>query len=320
MKFFKGLLCFLMVSTMTLAAPLKVGLILAMGGLGDKSFNDSAYAGLVQAQKDFDIEVKYVEPNTWMEDAFFLEEYSDNGFDLVIATSYTAQDAMEDISSKFPDTKYAIVDTVAKQGENIASLVFDEAEGSFLVGAIAAQMSKNGKVGFIGAVDIPLINRFRNGYEQGAKYINPNIEVVTTYIGGDAPFSDAMKGKEHAISLANQGIDVIYHASGNTGIGVMEGVEEMGIYGIGVDCDQDELVKGKVLTSMLKNVNHAVYKVIEDTVNGNFKGDIYSFGLKENGVGTTEFKYTKDVIGEENIEQIEKIKEDIIAGKIKVEK
>ena len=318
MKKINGIIMFLLLSVTILAAPLKVGLILAMGGLGDKSFNDSAYAGLLKAQNDFDIEVKYVEPNSWMEDAYFLEEYSQNGFDLIIATSYTAQDAMEDISSKFPNTKYAIVDTRAKEGANIASLVFDESEGSFLVGAIAAKMSKTGKVGFIGALDIPLINRFKSGYEQGAKYVNPNISVITTYVGGDAPFSDPLKGKEHAYSLANQGVDVIYHASGNTGIGILEGVKEKGIYGIGVDCDQDDIVKGQVLTSMLKNVNNAIYKVIQDTVNGEFKGQVYNFGLKENGVGTTDFKYTRQIIGSENINFVENLKADIISGKIKV--
>lgn len=318
MKKINGIILFLLLSVTILAAPLKVGLILAMGGLGDKSFNDSAYAGLLKAQKDFNIEVKYVEPNSWMEDAYFLEEYSQNGFDLIIATSYTAQDAMEDISSKFPNIKYAIVDTRAKEGANIASLVFDESEGSFLVGAIAAKMSKTGKVGFIGALDIPLINRFKSGYEQGAKYVNPDISVITTYVGGDAPFSDPLKGKEHAYSLANQGVDVIYHASGNTGIGILEGVKEKGIYGIGVDCDQDDIVKGQVLTSMLKNVNNAIYKVIEDTVNGEFKGQVYNFGLKENGVGTTDFKYTRQIIGSENINFVENLKADIISGKIKV--
>lgn len=318
MKKINGIILFLLLSVTILAAPLKVGLILAMGGLGDKSFNDSAYAGLLKAQKDFNIEVKYVEPNSWMEDAYFLEEYSQNGFDLIIATSYTAQDAMEDISSKFSNIKYAIVDTRAKEGANIASLVFDESEGSFLVGAIAAKMSKTGKVGFIGALDIPLINRFKSGYEQGAKYVNPDISVITTYVGGDAPFSDPLKGKEHAYSLANQGVDVIYHASGNTGIGILEGVKEKGIYGIGVDCDQDDIVKGQVLTSMLKNVNNAIYKIIEDTVNGEFKGQVYNFGLKENGVGTTDFKYTKEIVGIDNIEFVENLKENIISGKIKV--
>ena len=116
-------------------------------------------------------------------------------------------------------------------------------------------MSRTGKVGIIGALDIPLINRFKSEYEQGAKYVNPDSSVITAYVGGDAAFSDPLKGKEHAYSLANQGVDVIYHASGNTGIGILEGVKEKGIYGIGVDCDQDDIVKGQILTSMLKNVD-----------------------------------------------------------------
>lgn len=316
MKYLKFVMIFIIASVVSLGAPLKVGLILAMGGLGDKSFNDSSYAGLMKAKSDFNIEVKYVEPNSWSEDSYYLKEFSENGYDLVIATSYTAQNAMEEINKQYPNVKYAIIDTSAKEGENIASLIFNEAEGSFLVGALAAQMSKTGKVGFVGGVDIPLINRFKDGYEQGAKYINPNIQVLSTYIGGDAPFSDPVKGKEHALSLANQGVDVIYHASGNTGVGVMEGVKEKGIYGIGVDSDQDNMLEGKILTSMMKNVNNAVYKIIEDTINGKFQGKVYTFGLKENGVGTTEFKYTKELIGQKNINKIKMIKQDIIDGKI----
>lgn len=315
-KLFKTTILFLLLSMTILGKPIKVGLILAMGGLGDKSFNDSAYAGLVQAKKDFNIETKYVEPNSWMEDGYYLEEYSDNGYDLIIATSYTALDAMETISKKFPNTKYAIIDTKATEGKNMASLVFNEEEGSFLVGALAGKMTKTNKVGFIGALDIPLINSFKNGYTKGAKYANENVEVISTYIDGDAPFSDPIKGKEHAISLSNQNVDIIYHASGNTGTGIMDGVKAKNIYGIGVDCDQDNLVPGQILTSMLKNVNHAVYKIIEDTVNGNFQGKVYTFGLKENGVGTTDFKYTKNIIGKENIEYIQNLKNKIINNEI----
>lgn len=309
---------FFLLSALTYTAPIKVGLLLSMGGLGDKSFNDSAYRGLMRAKKDFDIEVKYVEPSSWLEDGVFLEEYSQNGFDLIIATSYTALDAMEEIATKFPNTKYAIVDAEAKEGNNIASLVFDEAEGSFLVGVIAAQMSKSGKIGFIGAEDIPLINTFKIGYEQGAKYINPNIIIQSTYIGGDAPYSDPIRGQEHAISLANQGVDVIYHAAGNTGIGVFQTVKEKNIYGIGVDSDQDDIVKGKILTSMLKNVDNAVYSIIKETVENKFEGNIHKFGLKENGVGTTEYLYTKEIIGSKNIELVKELKEKIIKGEIEV--
>lgn len=288
-----------------------------MGGLGDKSFNDSAYAGLQRGEKDFSIKTKYVEPNSWADNGSFINEFVDNGYDLIIATSYTAQEAMEEIAKKNPKVKFAIVDSEAS-GDNIASLVFNEEEGSFLVGAVAAMMSKNEKIGFIGGGDIPLINNFRRGYEAGAKYINPNMKFYASYIGGDSPFSDPFKGKEQSISMINQGVDVIYHAAGNTGNGVMEAIKINSAYGIGVDSNQDHMVPGKVLTSMMKNVDNAVYDIIAETAKGKFKGGIHYYGIKENGVGTTDFKYTKDIIGKENLAKVEEIRKAILAGTIQI--
>ena len=310
---------FFSLSNFNYGKEIKVGLLLSMGGLGDKSFNDSAYNGLLRAEKYFPIKVKYVEPSSWSEDAIFLNEFVENNFDLIIATSYTAQDAMEEIATKFPKIKFAIIDTEAK-GDNISSLLFKEEEGSFLVGSIAGMMSKTKKIGFIGALDIPLINNFKKGYEQGAKYINPNIQILTSYIGGDFPYSDPIKGKEHSISMIKQNVDVIYHASGNTGNGIMEAIKEYDIYAIGVDSNQDDIVPGKVLTSMLKNVDNAIYDLISDTVNNKFVGGPRYFGIKENGVGTTDFKYTNEVIGKDNLNKLEGIKTDIINNKIKVKK
>lgn len=303
-------------STAMAKAPLRVGLILAMGGLGDKSFNDSAYRGLIKAEEEFGITIKYVEPSSWAEDATFITEFAENDYDLVIATSYTAQDSMTELSTYYPNTKFAIVDTTIEGRPNVASLVFKEEEGSFLVGALGAMMSNNDSVGFIGAIDIPLINNFYRGYKQGAEYINSNINTTAVYIGGDLPFSDPVKGKEATYSLSNQGVDVVYHASGNTGVGIMEAIKEKGIYGIGVDSSQDDLVKGQILTSMLKNVDNAVYTVIKDAVEGNFEGKEYRFGLAENGVGTTDFPYTREIIGEKNINRLEEIKSKIINGEI----
>lgn len=316
-KILSVFMIFMALCTTVFSKELKVGLILAMGGLGDKSFNDSAYAGLKRAEKEFHIKGKYVEPNSWADDASFINEFVDNGYDLVIATSYTAQEAMEEIAKRNPEVKFAIVDTEAA-GDNVASLVFNEEEGSFVVGAVAALMSRNGKIGFIGGLDIPLINNFRKGYDAGARYINPNIRLYTSYIGGDSPFSDPLKGKEQAISMIKQGVDVIYHASGNTGNGILEAVKDHDVYGIGVDSDQDYVVPGKVLTSMLKKVDNAVYDIIAETVAGKFKGGIHYYGIRENGVGTTDFQYTEELIGKEKLEKIEQIKRDILSGKIKV--
>ena len=211
MKKFLGVLLtsLLLITSTAFAKPIKVGLILAMGGLGDKSFNDSAYRGLKRAENDFDIEIKYVEPSSWAEDHIFITEFAENDYDLVIATSYTAQDAMTELADVYPDTKFAIVDTTIEGKSNVASLVFKEEEGSFLVGAVAAMMSKNNSIGFIGGVDIPLINNFRRGYEQGARYIKPDIDTTGVYIGGGSPFNDPVKGKETTFSLAKQGVDVV---------------------------------------------------------------------------------------------------------------
>ncbi|MGL6063579.1 MAG: BMP family lipoprotein [Fusobacteriaceae bacterium] len=306
-------------SSVNYAKEIKVGLLLSMGGLGDKSFNDSAYAGLLRAEKDFKIKTKYIEPSSWSEDAMFLNEFVENDFDLIIATSYTTQDALEEIAIKYPKIKFAIIDTEAK-GDNIASLMFKEEEGSFLVGALAGMMSKSKKIGFIGAADIPLINNFKKGYEQGALYIDPSIKILTPYIGGDSPYSDPIKGKEHSISMIKQNVDIIYHATGNTGNGIMEAIKEYNIYAIGVDSNQDEIVPGKVLTSMLKNIDNVIYDLISDTVNNKFVGGVHYFGIKENGVGTTDFKYTSEIIGKENLNKLERIKDDISNNKIKVKK
>ncbi|MGL5123003.1 MAG: BMP family lipoprotein [Fusobacteriaceae bacterium] len=316
-KFIGIFIMFFSLSTFNYGKEIKVGLLLSMGGLGDKSFNDSAYSGLLRAQKDFKIKTKYIEPSSWSEDAMFLNEFVENDFDLIIATSYTTQDALEEIAIKHPKIKFAIIDTEAK-GENIASLLFKEEEGSFLVGALAGMMSKNKKIGFIGAADIPLINNFKKGYEQGAKYIDPSIKILTSYIGGESPYSDPIKGKENAISMIKQDVDIIYHASGNTGNGIMEAIKEYNIYAIGVDSNQDDMVPGKVLTSMIKNIDNVIYNLISDTINDKFVGGVHYFGTKEKGVGTTDFKYTAEIIGKKNLDKLEQIKNAINSNKIKV--
>lgn len=317
-KFFSTLFLSIFISLTSFAIPIKVGLILTMGGLGDKSFNDSAYNGLLRAKQDFGIDAKFVEPSNWSEDAMFIKEFIDNEYDLIIATSYTAKEAIENFSKKYPNQKFAIIDAEAI-GSNVASLVFSADEGSFLVGVLAAQMSKTGKIGFIGGNDIPLINEFKQGYEAGAKYINPNIVIYSTYIGGEAPFSDPLKGKEQAISMIKNNIDILYTVAGNTGKGVMEAIKENPkVYGIGVDSNQDAIVPKQILTSMIKNVDNSVYNIIAATVNNSFKGGKHIYGIKENGVGTTNFEFTDDIIGKKNLEKLNQIKQNIISGKIKI--
>ena len=179
-------------------------------------------------------------------------------------------------------------------------------------------MDKTGTIGFVGANESELINRFYAGYEQGAKYIKPEIKVLPVYIGGNNAFNDQASAKAKTETLVQQGADVIYHAAGASGLGVFQAVKEKNIYGIGVDSDQDGLYPGTILTSMLKYVDNATFDVIKAAVEGKFEPKVQTFGIKENGVGTTNFEFTKDKIGEENLKKLEQIKQDIKDGKIVV--
>lgn len=295
---------------------LKVGIVLSIGGLGDKSFNDSAYRGLEQAQKDLGIEFKYVEPASPAEDEQFLREFAEAGYDLVVATGFLMKDATEKMAKEFPDVKFAIIDEVIEL-PNVSSLVFSEDQGSFLVGALAAMMSESNTIGFVGGMEVPLIKKFQRGYEMGAKYVNPDIKVLGLFTSGPNPFNDPVRGKENALSLIKQGADVVYHAAGGTGVGVIDAAKESGVYAIGVDSNQDNVAPGTVLTSMIKNVDVAVYDTVKQVLDNDFKSGVNRFGVAENGVGTTDFANTKDVIGEEKLNKLNKIKEKIINGEIK---
>ena len=179
-------------------------------------------------------------------------------------------------------------------------------------------MDKTGTIGFVGANESELINRFYAGYEQGAKYIKPEIKVLPVYIGGNNSFNDQASAKAKTETLIQQGADVIYHAAGASGLGVFQAVKEKNVYGIGVDSNQDNLYPGIILTSMMKYVDNAVFDVVKSTIDGKFEAKLQVFGIKENGVGTTNFEFTKDKIGEENIKRLEQIKQDIKDGKIQV--
>ncbi|MGL5964306.1 MAG: BMP family lipoprotein, partial [Fusobacteriaceae bacterium] len=298
-------------------AKLKVGIVLSTGGLGDKSFNDSAYRGLEMAKKDLGIEFKYVEPESALEDEDYLREYADADYDFIIGVGFPMKDAIENVSRDYPNTKFAMIDNTTSKS-NVKNLLFKEDEGSFLMGALAAMMSKNGVIGFVGAIDIPIINKFKNGYEQGAKYVNPDIKVLSSYLGGTTAFNDPLKASEMAKMQIKQGADVLYHAAGGSGLGVLSAAKDNGVYGIGVDSDQDDFAKGTILTSMMKNVDIAVYNAVKSILDNEFKGGDFYYGLSENGVGTTDFRNTKDIIGTEKMEKLKAIIEKIKSKEITI--
>lgn len=296
----------------------KIGLLTGVGGLGDKSFNDLADIGAKKAESDLGVQLKVVEPPDLASEEGLIRDLAKADNDLVIVVGFDMAEPLQKVASEFPNTKFAIVDAVV-DSSNISSLVFNEHEGSFLVGALAGMMTKTNKVAAIPAMDIPFLNRFTVAYAQGAKYVNPKVNVVVQPIGSDfSSFNDPAKAKSIALAMYNQGVDVIYHAAGGSGSGLFEAAKETKKYAIGCNSDQDYMAEGLVLTSMMKRVDVAVYDSIKGTVDKNFKTGTNTYGVANDGIGITEMKYTKDLIGADNIKKLNDIKKGIINGSIKV--
>lgn len=300
------------------AAPLKVGLVLDKGGKDDKSFNSAAYQGATKAEKDLKIELKYVEATDTTAVENLHRAFARKNFDLVIGIGFAQTEAVKKVASQFPNVKFALVDGEIT-APNVRSLLFEDHEGSFLVGAAAALKSKTGKVGFIGGMDIPLIRRFEMGYSAGVKHVNPKAQVITNYIGvtGEA-WNNPAKAKELALAQISQGADVIFVAAGASGSGVFDAAEEKKVYGIGVDSNQNWMKPGSILTSMMKRVDIAVYNTIQDTQNGKFTSGVVRYGLKDKGVDYAMDSNNEKILTPDLTKKLEDLKSQIIAGKIKV--
>ena len=297
---------------------IRVGLVVDVGGLGDKSFNDSAYLGLLEAEKKLKILSDVGQPSNKLEEEQHLTAFSQANYDLIFGIGFAMTDEVARAAKQFPDKKFAIIDGIVDL-PNVACLQFSEHEGSFLVGALGALMSKTKKMGFVGGMDVPLIHKFETGFREGAQYIDKSIEVMVKYTGTDpSAWNDPVKGREITLSMITQGADVVYHAAGGTGGGVIKACKEKNVFAIGVDSDQDNIEPGTVLTSMVKRCNIAVFNTIEALVQGKFRGGIQYFGVKEGGVDTSEFKFTKNLIPPEHLERLNQIKQDIVSGKIVV--
>lgn len=297
------------------ANALKVGMVFDSGGRGDKSFNDSAYAGLEKAQKELGVNIATVDSKAEKDYEGNLETLAQKGNDLVFAIGITQGTALARIAPKYPKTKFAIVDAEVK-APNVRSLLFSEEQGSYLAGYAAGLATKTNKVGFVGGKSIPLIKKFEAGYFAGAKAANPNVQTLPAKY--TESWDDTVIGKATAASLFAAGADVVYHAAGRCGLGVIAAAKDAGKLAIGVDSDQDEVAKGTVLTSMVKRVDQAVFSTIQDVKNGAFTAGSKSYDLKANGVGLTDMKYTKDLLPAGAMEKIEQAKKDIISGKITV--
>ena len=307
---------------------LQVGVVFDMGGRGDKSFNDGAYIGAMRAARELGARVRFVEPGEGSDREAGLRLLAAEGMDLVIGVGFIFTDDITVLAREYPGVAFACVDyavsvdaagKVIQPPANLAALKFREEEGSFLVGALAALVGGSKKVGFVGGMDSPLIHKFEAGYRAGVKRVCPDCEVLVQYAGvtPDA-FANPGRGKELALSQYQQGVNVIYHASGSTGLGVFEAARSMNRYGIGVDADQYAEAPGRVLTSMVKRVDESVFDAIQRVKDGTFKGGIYQFGLAENGVGYVYDENNRALIPESVRERVEALREEIIAGRIRV--
>jgi basic membrane protein A len=316
---------------------IRVGIVFDIGGKDDRSFNAAAFSGVKCAETGkwpdgtpcgkpaLNIVLRDIEPGnpTSIEPA--MRAFAERGYDLIIGVGFAQAPIMEQVAKEYPNIHFAIVDGVSEL-PNVASLVFKEHEGSYLVGMLAAKASKTGTLGFLGGMDIGLIHRFEGGYEEGARAVNPNIRVIQNYVGvTDAAWNNPGKGKELALAQIGKGADVIFTAAGNSGLGAFDAVEQMGKkdgrathFVIGVDSNQNMVKPGFVLTSMVKRVDNAVYSIVDDVVKGNFQAGFHVYGLDKDGVGYSVDEFNKDLLTPEMIQQVEEAKKKITAGEIKV--
>jgi basic membrane protein A len=304
-------------------------LVLDVGGLGDKSFNDSANAGLQRAKREFDVETETLESSAPTDYVNNLTQFADAGYDPIFAVGFLMTDAVNEIAPQYPDTNFAIVDSVVEP-KNSASLVFREQEGSYLAGVVAGLMTQEKTdytnpddkvVGFLGGQESDLIAKFEAGYVAGVESVCPDCEVLVQYAGSTPEaFYDPARGKEISLQQIDQGADIIYHASGATGAGLFDAAEQEGIFAIGVDEDQAKLVPdAPILTSAIKRVDIAVYQTIRDANEGEFPGgEVFDLGLKEKGISLAPFGRFDGDVPQEVKDQVDEAQKGIISGDIKV--
>ena len=305
------------------AKTFKAGIVFDVGGIDDKSFNEAAYKGLMRAKEQLGIEVQYYQPSQPADRKTGLRQLAGKEFDVIIGVGFIFTDEIVAMAKDFPNLKFACVDMVDKPESeippNLVGLKFKEEQGAFLAGALAASISKTKKLGFIGGMNVPLIHKFEAGYTAGVKHVAPDAEVVVNY-AGETPkaFEDPETGKNRAIEQYKSGVDIIFHASGKTGLGVFQAAKETSKLAIGVDSDQWHEAPNHVLTSMVKSVDVAVFDVIKAVKENKFTSGKKVFGLAENGVGIIYDDNNKSLIPADVHAKVMALRDEIIAGKIQV--
>lgn len=293
-----------------------------VGEIDDKSFVTAVTHGADRATKELGIPLKLYMQKKDQDDVEFLSDIAKDGVNVIIGMSFIDTSPLLDMAENYPHVKFIVVDGVVPPlYTNAKSIIFREHEGSFLVGMIAALKSKTGKIGFIGGRDLSLIHNFASGFTQGARHINPHIEVVKEMIGSG---TDAWENPERAYQMANaqfdKGVDIIFAAAGASGLGVLKAASERkGVYAIGVDSNQNHLYPGHVLTSMIKNIDVAIYEALKDAQKGNWEAGVLNLGLKEGGLDIAVDKYNRHLLDDAMLSMVETAKQQIIDGTIVIQ-
>lgn len=299
-----------------LADDFKPVVIYDLGGKFDRSFNEAAYNGAEIYARETGGTYRDFEPSNEAQFEQALRRFARRKADLIVAVGISYAVPLRNVAREFPDQLFTVIDAVV-EAPNVQSIVFKEHEGSFLVGMIAAMTTKSGTVGFIGGMDIPLIRRFAVGYEEGARYVRPDIKLYKNMVGttGSA-WNDPIKGAELANSQYARGADVIFSAAGPTGLGVIQAAADAGKFAIGVDSNQNHIRPGHVLTSMLKRVDLAVAGSMKAARNGTWEPGLTVLGLKESGVDYAVDEHNRALITEEMTARLEEARKKIISGEI----
>ncbi len=302
----------------THAADFKPAVVYDMGGKFDQSFNEGIYNGVEKFKKESGIAYREFEVTNETQREQALRKMAQRGSDPIIGVGFAQAPALEAVAKEFPDRRFTLIDMVVDL-PNVQSVVFKEHEGSFLVGMLAAMKSASGKVGFIGGMDIPLIRRFACGYEQGAKFVDAEVEVIQNMTGTTpAAWNDPGRGSELAKGQFDRGVDVVFAAAGGTGAGVYQAAKDAGKYAIGVDSNQNHLHPGTMLTSMVKRVDVAAYNSFNLAHKGGWKPGVQVLGLAQGGVDYALDKHNASLIDGKMKARVDQAKADIIAGKVKV--
>jgi basic membrane protein A len=293
----------------------KMAMVTDVGGLGDHSFNDGAYRGLLDAKRRLGAEVQVLESKSAADYQPNLTALADEGYDEIVAIGFLMDKDLDYVAGNYPAKRFAIVDAVVAR-PNVTSITFREQDGSFLCGALAALFSRTKTIAFLGGVDVPLLRKFEAGFTAGAREADPSVKVQTKYVGS---FDDVASGKELAGVLYDAGADVIFVAAGKSGLGAIDEVRaRSGAYAIGVDSDQDALAPGKILTSMVKHVDVAVFRLAQAALAHKIASGRVELGLKDGGIGLTDFRFTKAALGAATLARVARLKAAVAAGRIAV--